>query len=65
MTPEGFLSFLIVVLKRTLINPLAEARKRQLTRLDGAKPPTPRAALALCKSQLYQDVADAPATLRA
>src|SRR5208282_3589308 len=44
---------------------LSEARKRQLARLDGAKPPTARAAMALAKSQAYQDAADAPATLRA
>ncbi len=44
---------------------LSESRKRQLARLDGAKPPTPRAAMALAKSQAYQDAADAPATLRA
>ena len=44
---------------------LFAARKRQLARLDGAKPPTPRAAMALAKSQAYQDAADAPATLRA
>ena len=44
---------------------LSEARKPQLARLDGAKPPTPRAAMALAKSQAYQDAADAPATLRA
>jgi hypothetical protein len=43
----------------------SEARKRQLARLDGAKPPTARAAIALAKSQAYQDAADAPATLRA
>ena len=42
-----------------------EARKRQLVRLGGAKPRTPRAAMALAKSQAYQDAADAPATLRA
>jgi integrase len=42
-----------------------EARKRQLARLDGAKPPTARAAMALAKSRAYQDAADAPATLRA
>ena len=45
--------------------PFAEARKRQLARLDGAKPPTARAAIALAKAQAYQDAADAPATLRA
>jgi hypothetical protein len=42
-----------------------DARKRQLARLDGVKPPTARAAMALAKSQAYQDAADAPATLRA
>jgi len=41
------------------------ARKRQLSRLEGTKPPTARAAMALAKSQAYQDAADAPATLRA
>src|ERR1700740_2365307 len=30
-----------------------------------AKPPAPRAAIALAKSQAYQDAADVPATLRA
>jgi integrase len=48
-----------------MANPFSEARKRQMARLGGAKPPTPRAALALAKSQAYQDAADAPATLRA
>ena len=43
----------------------ADASKRQLARLDGASPPTARAAIALAKSQAYQDAADAPATLRA
>jgi integrase len=43
----------------------SEARKRQLARLGGAKPTTARAAIALAKSQAYQDAADAPATLRA
>jgi len=46
-------------------NPVADARKRQLARLDGAKPPSARAAIALAKSQEYRDAADAPATLRA
>ena len=41
------------------------ARKRQLARLGGARPPAPRATIALAKSQAYQDAADAPATLRA
>lgn len=41
-------------------------RSRQRARLPaGQKPPTPRAALALAKSQAYQAAADAPATLRA
>ncbi len=44
---------------------LTEACRRQLARLSGAKPPAPRAAIALAKSQAYQDAADAPATLRA
>ena len=42
-----------------------EARKRQMARLQGAKPPTARAAMALAKSQAYQDAADSSATLRA
>src|SRR5271165_6282750 len=42
-----------------------DARKRQLARLDGTRPPTARAAMALAKSQAYQDAADAPTTLRA
>ena len=46
-------------------NSFTEARKRQLARLGGAKPPSPRTAIALAKSQAYQDAADAPATLRA
>jgi integrase len=46
-------------------NSFTEARKRQLARLGGAKPPTARAAMALAKSQAYQDAADAAATLRA
>ena len=39
-----------------------EARKRQMARLHGAKPPTARAAMALAKSLAYQDAADASAT---
>ena len=46
-------------------NSFTEARKRQLARLGGNKPPAARAAIALAKSQAYQDAADAPATLRA
>jgi hypothetical protein len=46
-------------------SPFYEARKRQLARLGGAKPPTARAAIAIAKSQAYQDAADAPSTLRA
>ena len=42
-----------------------EARRRQLARLGGTKPPAPRAAIALAKTRAYQDAADAPATLRA
>jgi integrase len=42
-----------------------EARKRQIARLDGARPPTARKAMALAKSKAYQDAADAAATLRA
>ena len=49
----------------SMSSPFSAARKRQLARLDGAKPPTARAAMALAKSQAYQDAADAPATLRA
>src|ERR1700760_4466359 len=41
------------------------ARKRHPARLGGAKPPAPRTAIALAKSQAYQDAADARATLRA
>ncbi len=48
-----------------MTKPFAEARERQIARLDGAKPPTARGALALAKSQAYQDAADAPSTLRA
>ena len=48
-----------------MTNAFAEARKRQLVRLGDAKPPAPRAAMALAKSQAYQDAADSPATLRA
>jgi hypothetical protein len=40
-----------------------EARKRQLTRLGRVKPPAARVAIALAKSQVYQDAADAPMTL--
>jgi integrase len=43
----------------------SDPRKRQLARLGGDKPPTARAAIALAKSQTYQDAADAPAALRA
>ena len=46
-------------------SPFSDARKRQLARLGGAKPPTARAAIAIAKSQAYQDAADAPSTLRA
>ena len=33
--------------------------------MDHEKPPSARAAMALAKSQAYQDAADAPSTLRA
>ena len=39
--------------------------ERQRARLNGAEPRTADAALAMAKSQAYQDAADAPATLRA
>jgi integrase len=42
-----------------------QASPRQINRRGSAKPLTARAALALAKSQGYQDAADAPATLRA
>ena len=48
-----------------MIDSVTEARKRQIARLDGAKPPTARKAMALAKSKAYQDGADAEATLRA
>ena len=53
------------MLQGVMASSFTEARKRQLARLGGAKPPAPRAAIALAKSQAYQDAADAPATLRA
>jgi len=40
-------------------------RQRQLARLNGAPSPSVPTAMALAKSQAYQDAADAPATLRA
>ena len=46
-----------------MVNTFSDARKRQLARLGGTKPPTARAAIALAKSQAYRDAADAPATL--
>jgi hypothetical protein len=48
-----------------LANSITEARKRQLARLGGAKPPAPRAAMVLAMSQAYQEAADAPSTLKA
>ena len=53
------------MLRGAMPSSFTEARKRQLARLGGAKPPAPRAAMALARSQAYQDAADAPATLRA
>jgi integrase len=64
-TREGLLSRLMSCYQGNMANSFTEARKRQLARLEGAKPPAPRAAMALAKSQAYQDAADAPATLRA
>jgi integrase len=48
-----------------IVDSVTEARKRQIARLDGVKPPTARKAMALAKSKAYQDGADAEATLRA
>jgi hypothetical protein len=48
-----------------MVDSFTKARKRQIARLDGAKPPTARKAMALAKSKAYQDGADAEATLRA
>jgi hypothetical protein len=45
-----------------MVDTVTEARKRQIARLDGAKLPTARNAMALAKSKAYQDGADA--TLR-
>lgn len=53
------------MLQGSMADAFTEARKRHLARLGDAKPPAPRAAIALAKSQAYQDAADAPATLRA
>jgi integrase len=44
---------------------LTSGQPRNARRNDGAKPPTARAAMALAKSQAYQDAADAASTLRA
>src|SRR5579884_1665261 len=56
---ENVLSWAMTSTARTL-------RSRQLARLPaGEKPPAPRAALAVAKSQAYQAAADASATLRA
>ena len=41
-----------------MVDPVTEARKRQIARLDGARPPTARKAMALAKSKAYQDGAD-------
>jgi integrase len=48
-----------------MVDSVTEARRRQIARLDGVKPPTARKAMALAKSKAYQDGADAVATLRA
>jgi hypothetical protein len=50
------------VIKRGMTDSFTDARRRQL-RLGGAKPPVLRAAMALAKSQAYQDAADAHASL--
>jgi integrase len=44
---------------------LTDTRRRQIARLNGAKPRSAAAALAFAKSREYQDAADADATLRA
>jgi hypothetical protein len=49
-----------VCYREEMSSPFSEARKRQFGRLGGAKPPTARAAIAIAKSQAYQDAADAP-----
>jgi integrase len=41
-----------------MLKSLPDIRKRQLARLDGAKPPTALAAMLLAKSQAYKDAAD-------
>jgi hypothetical protein len=48
----------------SMADSVTEARKRQIARLDGARPPSARKAMALAKSKAYQDGADAEATLR-
>jgi hypothetical protein len=48
-----------------MVESFTEARRRQIARLDGTKPPTARKAMALAKSKAYQDGADAEETLRA
>src|ERR1700741_2687629 len=63
--PYRFVCSLAAVLMGYMASSFTDARKHHLARLRGAKPPTARAAIALAKSQAYQDAADAPATLRA
>ncbi len=36
-----------------MVDSVTDARKRQIARLDGAKPPTARKAMALAKSKAY------------
>jgi integrase len=48
-----------------MVDPVTEARKRQIARPGGARPPSARKAMALARSKAYQDGADAEATLRA
>ena len=64
-TREGLLSRLTFGHTPVMPSRFSQARSRQLARLDGAKPPTAQAAMALARAKAYQDAADAPATLRA
>ena len=43
-----------------MVNTFSDARKRQLARLGGIRPPAARAAIALAKSQAYQDAGRRP-----
>nr|WP_294516290.1 hypothetical protein [uncultured Rhodopila sp.] len=48
-----------------VVDSVAEARKRQIARVDGTRRPTVRKAMAVAKFKAHQDGADAAATLRA